>query len=147
MLMQRPSTLLPAVLLALPLLASLAPARPTPATPDEALEQAMGQMSASLKTLEKGIEAGTAAAALEELARFEQAVIAAKAQVPPSAAGVDEKKRPEYVAEFRASLCEALKLACDAEIAVTRGKYKDAEKLVGKLDAAKSTGHGKFKKD
>ena len=140
----RPSRSLLLAVLALPLLTSLAPTR---AAPDEALEQAMGQMSQSLKVLEKGIEAGTAAAALDELARFEQAVIAAKAQVPPSAAGVDEKKRPEYVAEFRASLCEALKLACDAEIAVTRGKYKDAEKLVGKLDAAKSTGHGKFKKD
>ncbi|HEX6885437.1 MAG TPA: hypothetical protein VF530_18825, partial [Planctomycetota bacterium] len=83
----RPSRSLLLAVLALSLLASLAPTR---ATPDEALEQAMGQMSQSLKVLEKGIEAGTAAAALEELARFEQAVIAAKAQVPPSAAGVDE---------------------------------------------------------
>jgi len=121
---------------------------PARAPANDAIEQAMGQMNGALKALGKGITAETRTTALEELVKFEQAVIAAKAQTPDSAAGVDEKKRPAFVAEFRSSLCEALKLACDAEIAVVNGKYKEAEAIVkGKLPSLKSAGHGKFKKD
>ena len=121
------------------------PAR-TPA--NDAIEQAMDQMNASLKVLGKGITAETRTTALDELVKFEQAVIAAKGQTPDSATGVDEKKRPAFVSEFRATLCEALKLACDAEIATVNGKYKEADGIVkGKLDSLKSAGHGKFKKD
>jgi hypothetical protein len=134
------------LLLALPALAWLAPAAPAPA--NDALEQAMGQMNQSLKTLGKGITAETRDAALEELGKFELAVIAAKSAVPDSAAGVEEKKRPDYVGEFRSNLCEVLKLACDAEIAVTNGKYKEAEGILkGKLGSLKSAGHDQFKKD
>jgi len=115
---------------------------------NDALEQAMGQMNAALKALGKGITAETGTTALEELVKFEQAVIAAKVQTPDSAAGVDEKKRPAFVTEFRVTLCEALKLACDAEIAVANGKYKEADGIVrSKLAGLKSAGHGKFKKD
>jgi cytochrome b562 len=118
------------------------------AAPNDAIEQAMGQMNQALKALGKGITAENKATALEELVKFEQAVLAAKSQTPDSAAGVDEKKRAEFVAEFRSTLCEALKLACDAEIAVANGKYKDAEGIVkGKLPSVKSAGHDKFKKD
>lgn len=112
---------------------------------NDTLGAAMGQMKDALEVLEKGIKADNRDAALEELAKFQTAVIAAKAQVPDSASKVDEKKRAEFVADFRASLAEALKLACDAEIAVVKGKYKDADSLVrNKLAATKSAGHSKF---
>jgi len=121
---------------------------PSTPPPNDTLEQAMDQMNASLKALGKGITAETSAAALEELVKFEQAVITAKSQTPDTASGVDEKKRPAFVAEFRSTLCEVLKSACDAEIAVANGKYKDAEGILrGKLGSLKSAGHGKFKKD
>ena len=124
-------------------------ARPSAAAPpNDALEQAMEQMQESLKALGKGITAETQGAALEELTRFEQALLTAKAQVPDSAAGVDDKKRAAFVAEFRATLCEALKLACDAEIATVNGKFKDAKNILeGKLGSLKSAGHDKFKKE
>jgi hypothetical protein len=122
-------------------------AAPAPSANDT-IEQAMEQMQAAMKALGKGITEETRTAALEELTKFEQAVLSAKAQVPDTAAAVDEKKRDAFVAEFRANLCEVLKLAADAEIAVTNGKYKDAEGLLkGKLGSLKSGGHDKFKKD
>ncbi|MSR61566.1 MAG: hypothetical protein EXS08_03840 [Planctomycetes bacterium] len=122
-------------------------AAPAPLANDT-IEAAMKQMNQAFKALGKGITAETRAAALEELTKFENAVISAKAQTPDTATAVDEKKRPAFVAEFRANLCEVLKLAADAEIAVVNGKYKDAEGLLkGKLGALKSGGHDKFKKD
>jgi hypothetical protein len=119
----------------------------SPADPAEAaIEQAMGQMNDALEVLSKGVTAENRDAALDELAKFETALIAAKSQVPASAQKVDEKKRPAFVAEFRKSLLDALKIACDAEAAVADGKFKEADKLIAnKLGAMKSAGHGKFK--
>lgn len=112
---------------------------------NDTLGQAMGQMKEALEVLSKGIKADNRDAALEELGKFQTAVMAAKAQVPDSATKDDEKKRAEFVADFRASLVDALKLACDAELAILNGKYKDADSLVrNKLSAAKSAGHSKF---
>jgi hypothetical protein len=113
---------------------------------NDPLEQAMGQMNEALKVLGKGITAENRAASLEELGKFETAVIAAKAQTPDTAAKVDEKKRAEFVADFRKQLCDAMRLALDAETAVLNGKYKDADALVrNKLEGLKSAGHSKFK--
>lgn len=113
---------------------------------EAAIKAAMGQMNDALKVLAKGVNADNKAAALEELTKFETAVIAAKALVPASAEKVDEKKRAAFVADYRKTLLETLKIACDAEAAIADGKYKDAEKLINnKLSAQKSAGHGKFK--
>lgn len=123
-------------------------ARPAagPVPTNDAIEQAMGQLMKSTKALGKGINAENREAALAELVSIEQALIAAKGETPDTAAAVDEKKRPEFVAEYRTTLLEALKLVCDAEIAVVNGKYKDAEGIVkGKLGSLKSAGHDKFK--
>lgn len=115
---------------------------------NDALEQAMEEIQRAVKALGKGITAETQATALEELSKLEQALLTAKSQVPDSAAGIDEKKRAAFVAEFRSTLCEALELACDAEIATANGKFKDAKNLLeGKLGALKSAGHDKFKKE
>lgn len=113
---------------------------------NDALEQAMGQMQQSMKALGKGISAETKTAALEELAKVQAALLAAKAETPDTAAAVDEKKRADFVAEYRTTLLEALKLACDAEIAVVNDKFKDAEGILrGKLGSLKAEGHDKFK--
>jgi hypothetical protein len=113
---------------------------------EAAIKQAMGQMNDALKVLAKGVNADNKAAALDELTKFETALIAAKALVPESAEKIDEKKRAAFVADFRKTLLETLKIACDAEAAIADGKYKDAEKLINnKLSAQKSAGHGKFK--
>lgn len=115
---------------------------------NDAIGHAMQQMNDALKALGKGVTAETKDAALQELSKFETAVIAAKAEVPASAAKVDEKKRPAFVAEYRKTLIEALKFAGDAEAAVVDGKFKDADTLVrNKLGALKSSGHGKFKEE
>ena len=124
-------------------------ARPvSPPAPNDAIEQAMGQLMKSTKALGKGITAETRDAALAELVAMQQALLAAKVETPDTAADVDEKKRAEFVAEYRTTLLEVLKLTCDAEIAVVNGKYKDAEGIVkGKLGSLKSAGHDKFKGD
>jgi hypothetical protein len=128
--------------------ASWSSARPAAAPGSEALEQAMGEMQQAMKALGKGISAESAGAALEELAKFQAAILIAKKETPDTAATVDEKKRADFVAEYRTTLLEALKLACDAEIAVVNGKYKDAENLLkGKLGSLKSAAHDKFKGD
>jgi hypothetical protein len=115
---------------------------------DASIKQSMDQMNDAMKALSKPITPENKDAALEELTKFETAVIAAKSLTPSSAAKVDEKKRPAFVADFRKTLVEALKFACDAEVAIAEGKYKDADKLINnKLAAMKSAGHSKFKED
>lgn len=112
------------------------------------IENAMKQMSAALKAMGKGVTAETRQAALVEIARFQAALIEAKAATPESAAKVDEKKRAAFANDYRKSLIEALKVACDAEIAIVDGKYKDADSLIhNKLEGLKSAGHSKFKGD
>jgi hypothetical protein len=80
--------------------------------------------------------------------KIQQALISAKGETPDTAAAVDEKKRAEFVAEYRTTLLEALKFACDAEIALVNGDYKEAESVIKtKLGGLKSEGHDKFKGD
>lgn len=111
-----------------------------------AIEDAMHQMDEALKTLSKPVTPETRVEALDALAKFQLAVIAAKAETPETAAKIDEKKRPAFLADYRKSLVEALKLACDAETAILNDKYKDADGLIrNKLSALKSSGHSKFK--
>jgi len=118
------------------------------ASPDGPLEGAMHEMDGALKELEQGVTAENRAAALETLAKFQAAVITAKAQPPPHAEKIEEKKRAAYVNEFRKDLVQALQLACQAELAIVDGKYKDADGLIrNKLKGLESAGHGKFKND
>jgi hypothetical protein len=127
-------------------LAPLALGDVRPRRPMGTIPKSMHEMDDALKALAKPITAETRAAALESLAKFESAVIAAKAETPPSAAKVEETKRAAFVADYRKTLLEALKFACDAETAALDGKYKDADTLIrNKLGGLKSTGHSKFK--
>ncbi len=126
--------------------ASAAPRAVEP--PNGSIEQAMKQISDAMKTLEKGVTAANKAAALEELGKLETALVAAKGQVPDSAAKVDEKKRAAFVADYRKTLIATLKLALDAETALADDKFKDADGLIkNKLAAQKSAGHSKFKEE
>lgn len=120
-------------------------AAPAPVV-NETLEQAMRQIDDALKVLGKGINAENRAAALEELGKFQAALLSAKAQTPDSAEKVEEKKRAAFVNDFRKTLVEGLQLCCAVELAILDGKYKEADTLVrNKLTALKSAGHGKFK--
>lgn len=120
----------------------------TAARPNDTIEASMGQLMQSMKALGKGVNAENADATLGELVKIQQALIAAKGETPDTAAAVDEKKRAEFVAEYRTTLLEALKFACDAEIAVVNGDYKEAESVIkNKLGGLKSEGHDKFKGD
>ena len=129
--------------------APAAPAASGPADPaSEALKTAMHQMDESLKTLGKGITPENRAASLDELGKFQAAVLAAKALTPDSAAKVDEKKRAAFVNEFHETLIETLQISLTAEVAIVEGKYKDADTVIrNKLGGVKSKGHGKFKTD
>lgn len=145
--MSTPRTLLlrsvPIVLLAAGAAAWLTSA--APARPNDTIEAAMGQINQSMKALGKGINAENSAAMLAELVKLEQALMSAKGETPDTAAAVDEKKRPEFVAEYRTSLIEALKFACDAELALVNGDTKEAESTLRKLGGLKSESHDKFK--
>lgn len=121
----------------------------TPKQPaGEPLKAAMHQLEDSLKILGKGVTSENRVASLEELAKFQAAVLIAKALTPDSAAKVEEKKRAAFENEFRATLVEALQFTCSAELAILDGKYKDADTLIrNKLAGVKSKGHGKYKTD
>src|SRR5262245_32249064 len=72
-------------------------ARPAAAAPaNDAISQAMEQMQESVKALSKGISADSRTAALEQLGKFQAAILAAKTQTPDTAAKVDEKKRDDF---------------------------------------------------
>jgi hypothetical protein len=112
---------------------------------DEELEGSMREMNGAMKVLGRGITAENRDAVLEALTKFERAVVAAKASTPGKAAKIEEKKRPEFVANYRKMLIDALKLACDAEVAVLDGKYKDAETIIkNKLMGLKKEGHDTY---
>ena len=142
---------LPVLLVAALALGSLAwlGARPSAASvpANDPLAAAMGEINQAMKAIGKGVTAESRDSALAELAKIESALLTAKAQTPDTAAAVEEKKRAEFVAEFRTTLLEALKHACDAEIAVVNGKYKDADGALRKLGGLKSGAHDKFKGD
>jgi len=115
---------------------------------NQAIEQAMQQMNEAIKVLGKGVNAENRAASLDELAKFQTALMAAKSQTPDSAEKIEEKQRPAFVNEFRKQLIEGMQFSLNAEIAIVDGKYKEADTLIrNKLGALKSAGHSKFKPD
>ena len=115
---------------------------------DEELEGSMREMNGALKALGKGVTAETRDAALEALSKFQRGVVSAKTATPGMAAKLDEKSRPEFVAGYRKALVEVLKLACDAELAILDGKYKDADDILkNKLMALKKAGHDKYQEE
>lgn len=127
--------------------ASAAPAALTVLV-DEELEGGMREMNGALKSIGKGISAENRDVALEALSKFQRGAIAAKASTPGMAAKIEESKRPEFVAEYRKMLAETVKLACDAEIAILDGKYKEADEILkNKLMGMKKSGHDKFQEE
>ncbi|MBI5432771.1 MAG: hypothetical protein HZA52_08080 [Planctomycetes bacterium] len=116
---------------------------------DEQLEAAMSEMNAALKSLGRGgITADNRDAALEALSKFQREAVVAKALTPPMTAKIDEKQRPEFVVGYRKMLAEAIKLACDAEIAVLDGKFEDADEILkNKLMGLKKAGHDKYQEE
>lgn len=115
----------------------------------DGVEQSMRQMNAALKAIGRGgINAENRDNALEQLSKFQAAVVAAKAQVPESAERIPEDKRALFVTEFRKQMIEVLKVAGDAEAAVLDGKYDVAQDLVRtKLGGLKKDGHEKFQRE
>jgi soluble cytochrome b562 len=111
---------------------------------DSGIKRAMSEINRAIKALDEGIDKDSVDATLGHLLSIEKAILDAKGQTPPSAEEEDEKKRERFVAEYRVLMLDLLKQVCDAEAAVVQGKYRDAEKIIGKLDSTKSRGHGKF---
>lgn len=106
--------------------------------------QAMGAIGKAVKSLSEGITKDNAEEALGHLEAIERAILDAKVLEPEAAAEIDEKKRPAYVAEYRTMMIDLLVQVAEAESAVVAGKYKNAEKIIGKLETLKGKGHGKF---
>lgn len=112
---------------------------------NDELEQSMRHMNSAAKALGKGITAENRDVALEQIAKFESALLSAKLHTPDTAEAIEASKRPAFVAEFRKALTEALKVACDVEIAILDGKYDEAQGLVRTgLGGLKKAGHDKF---
>ena len=110
------------------------------------LEGDMNTMKAELRALGKGINAESRDKALERIANFQKAVLAAKLETPPNAADVPADKKAEYVAGFRRKLIEVLATSCKLETAVIDGKYDDATKIVtSDLKQLQTEGHDKYK--
>lgn len=135
----------------LPRAAAASPAAPESLGPpgvDEELEGAMREMNGALKSLGKGLGPETRDTALEALSKFQRGVISAKASTPGMASKIAEKQRADFLAGYRKMLVEALKLACDAELAILDGKYKEADEILkNKLMGLKKAGHDKYQEE
>jgi hypothetical protein len=118
---------------------------PAAPTANEPLEQAMRQINGAGKALGRGITADNRDESLTQIVKLQNAVIAAKEMTPDTAAAVEADKRPAFLAEYRKTLAEVLKVACDMEIAILDGKYDVAQDLMKtQLGALKKSGHDKF---
>lgn len=112
---------------------------------NEPLEQAMRQINGVGKALGRGITADNRDESLAQIVKLQNAVISAKEMTPDTAGMVEADKRPAFLAEYRKTLAEVLKVACDMEIAILDGKYDVAQDLMKtKLGALKKSGHDKF---
>ncbi len=112
---------------------------------NDELEQAMRQINGVGKALGRGITDDNRDESLAQIAKLQSAVIAAKAMTPDTAAAVAADARPAFMTEYRKTLVEVLKVACDMEIAILDGKYEAAQDLMKtQLGALKKSGHDKF---
>ncbi|HVS17980.1 MAG TPA: cytochrome b562 [Planctomycetota bacterium] len=112
------------------------------------LGQAMEHMNAGLRKANRALEGGDTAAALEGLAEFQTHVISAKAETPPKAATVPEAERAAFVAAYRATLIDVLRISCDVEQALVEGRLDDARVMFAeKLRPMEKTGHERFTDD
>ncbi len=112
---------------------------------NEELEQTMRQINGAGKMLGRGITKDNRDESLLQIDKMQHALLAAKAMTPDAVAGVAADKRDAFLADYRRTLLEALKVACDIEIAILDGKYEDAQELVKtQLNAIKKNGHDKF---
>ncbi len=109
------------------------------------LGQAMEHMNAGMRKANKALKAGDTAGALEGLGEFQRNVIAAKAETPPMAATVPEAERAAFVAAFRTTLLDVLRVSCDVEQALLEGRLDDARTAFAeKLRPLEDKGHERF---
>lgn len=112
------------------------------------LGQAMEHMKGGLRKVQRGLKAGESASALEGLGEFQRHLIAAKAETPPLAAKVPDAERAGFVAAYRTTLLDALRVSCDVEQALLEGRMDDARTLFGeKLRPMEESGHARFTED
>jgi hypothetical protein len=112
------------------------------------LGQAMEHMNAGMRKANKALKAGDTAGALEGLSEFQRNVIAAKAETPPMAAKQPEAERAAFVAAYRTTLLDVLRISCDVEQALLEGRLDDARTAFAeKLHPMEDTGHGRFAED
>jgi hypothetical protein len=115
---------------------------------NEELEQTMRQINGAGKVLGRGITKDNRDESLLQVDKMQHALIAAKAMTPDAVAGVAADQRDAFLADYRKRLLEALKVACDVEIAILDGKYEAAQELVKtQLSAIKKSAHDKFQVD
>lgn len=109
------------------------------------LHEAMEHMNAGMRKAQRALKSGDAAAALEGLGEFQRNLIAAKAEQPPKAATLPEAERAAFVAAYRTTLLDVLRISCDVEQALVEGRLDDARTAFAeKLRPMEETGHGRF---
>jgi hypothetical protein len=150
----KPSRVLALVVIAVAAVGSLAwsPApratRAGAAAAVEALEQSMEEMNSLLRALGKGLEEKNRDKALEQVSKFQTAVLVAKLRTPPEALKLEEAKRPEFVAGFRKKLIELLAVTCKLEMALLERQFDEANRLVkDELPRLKQEGHDAYQGD
>lgn len=114
---------------------------------EEELEHAMEAMNGCVKSWAKGIDATSRDKALEQVAKFQSNVLAAKLTTPPGTEKIEESKRAEYVAGFRAKLVGVLATSCQLESALIASDFAAANKAVKDLLQHKQEGHDVYAPD
>lgn len=121
-------------------LPATAPAVPS-AVVDGPLEEAMESMNGALKSLLKGVDASTKDKALENVARMQGAIVAAKVEKPKDLSA-------EELVGYRKLLVELLGATCKLEVALLDGKFDEANKIAkDELTRFKKEGHDKYQKE
>jgi hypothetical protein len=109
------------------------------------LHEAMEHMNAALRKADRALKAGDAATALAGLSEFQRNVVAAKTELPPKAETVPETERAAFVAGYRRTLIDVLRISCDVEQALVEGRLDDARvAFAEKLRPMETTGHERF---
>jgi soluble cytochrome b562 len=111
--------------------------------------KAMEGLKDGLKAVSKSIkDPAQNEATLKTLHTMQGHAMSAKTEKPANLEEIEEAKRAEHTAMFRADLSRLLKELCDMEIAVLEGKNEEAAALIrAKLVPTRNAGHGKYQKN
>lgn len=112
---------------------------------DEVIDKAMDGLKDGMRALSKSLkDPAQNEASLKTLHEMQEQCMLAKLE-KPDLEKIEENKRREHIAGFRADMSRLLVGLCEMEIAVLEGKNEEAAAMIrSKLVPMRNQGHGKY---